>query len=411
VIISKENRSFDEYFGRFPGANGATTATKHDGTVVPLAKTPDPTPNDVQHDLGAFRIAYDNGKNDGFDLEQGAYSSTGQAIALSQMSQGQIPNYWSYASKYGLGDDVFSDWKGVSFGNNLFLMAGQSGQFEASQNFEYPTQIPLGPGGQNLTQWWGCDDPTGTKVSMATYPAGTSAPGLFPCFGFQGMPNVLAQNSVTWKVYSDPTKGENVHNGADALSPIRNDPTMWANVVSTTKFQTDATSGNLPSVSWVISPQSEHVPFTACAGMNQTTSYVNAIMNGPQWSSTAIFVIWDEWGGFYDHVPPPQIDSVSYGFRVPFLVISPWSRVGSGSMGGYISHNLSSQSSILKFISDNWSVPYVTPHVADASISDLMDYFDFSGPTGPKGKLKLAQKTCPTLSPALQRLAATEDPD
>jgi len=92
VIISKENRSFDEYFGQFPGANGATTGLMHDGTVVPLAKTPDPMPNDIKHDTNAFNTAYDKSKNDGFDPEGGAYSSTGQPLALSQMSQGQTPN-------------------------------------------------------------------------------------------------------------------------------------------------------------------------------------------------------------------------------------------------------------------------------------------------------------------------------
>jgi len=92
-------------------------------------------------------------------------------------------------------------------------------------------------------------------------------------------------------------------------------------------------------------------------------------------------------------------------------VISPWVRVGSGSNGGYISHDFSSQSSILKFVSDNWSLPYITPHVADPTLSDLMDYFDFTGPRPPKLPLLLGPMTCPTLSPAQHRLADTEDPD
>ena len=245
---------------------------------------------------------------------------------------------------------------------------------------------------------------------MRPFSGGTGS-RLFPCFQFQGMPNLLSQNGLTWRVYSDATKGENVHNVTDALSPIRNDASLWANVVPLSQFSTDAATGNLPNVSWVISANSEHAPKSACAGMNQTTSYLNSLMTGPSWSSTAAFIFWDEWGGFYDHVVPPQIDAISYGFRVRLLVISPWVRVGSGSNGGYISHDFSSQSSILKFVSDNWSLPYITPHVADPTLSDLMDYFDFTGPRPPKLPLLLGPMTCPTLSPAQHRLADTEDPD
>jgi phospholipase C len=411
VIISKENRSFDEYFGKFPGADGATTAMKHDGTVVPLAQTPDPMPNDIGHDNQMFNIAYDGGKNDGFDQEQGAYSDTGQPLALSQMSESQIPNYWKYASRYGLGDAVFSDWKGVSFGNNLFLMAGQSGEFEASQNNRFAWDIPHPPSGPNLHTWWGCDDPAGSYVTMRNFNNGNKST-MFPCWNYEGMPNILADNGVSWKIYSDRGATANIHNAADALTPIRYNSSLWENIVPLSNFRSDAIQGNLPSVSWVVASQSEHAPFTSCDGMNQSTAELDAIMKGPEWKSTAVFIVWDEWGGFYDHVPPPQVDSISYGFRVPFLAISPWVRFGSTKGGGYISHNFSSQSSILKFISDNWDVPYVTPHVADPTLSDLMDYFDFTHADPPKPqRMLLGPMTCPTLSAAQRRLAATEDPD
>jgi phospholipase C len=130
-------------------------------------------------------------------------------------------------------------------------------------------------------------------------------------------------------------------------------------------------------------------------------------MSGPEWSSTAIVVYWDEWGGFYDHVPPPQVDNVSFGFRVPLIVISPWTKRGPGSDGGSISSMFYSQSSILKLVEDNWALPSLDPR--DAGSNDMMDFFDFS--QVPKDPLILSQRTCSRLTKAEQLLLASEDPD
>ena len=119
VIILKENRSFDQYFGAFPGADGATTGVEHDGTVVPLTPPSEPLPNDLGHSATQFAIAYDGGKMDGFDLEDGAFSQTGDNLAYTEMTQSQIPNYWAYAERYALGDHMFTDFHGASFGNNV----------------------------------------------------------------------------------------------------------------------------------------------------------------------------------------------------------------------------------------------------------------------------------------------------
>jgi phospholipase C len=412
VIISKENRSFDHYFGKLPGVDGAKQATKSDGSIVPLAVAKDPLgpPGDIDHNYAAFQTAYNGGLMNGFDLQGRAYANDGYPNALSQMTQSQIPNYWAYAKKYGIGDRNFSDWHGVSFGNNLFLFAGQSGQFEASQDNRFAFDFPHGPAGENLKDWWGCDNPEGSTVKMQNYFTGVKSP-MFPCFDYEGMPNMLSDNGLSWNVYSDEASNSNVHNAADALTPIRNDPTQWANVVDFSQFRQDAATGNLPAVSWVISVQSEHPPLTACMGENEVTDQLNALMQGPDWNSTAVFIVWDEWGGFYDHVPPPQIDPISYGIRVPMLVISPWTRVGSLAQGGYVSHKMSSQSSILKFVSDNWGLPYITPHVADPQLGNMMNYFDFTGPTPPKGPLIRSQHQCNALTPELQRIVETQDPD
>jgi phospholipase C len=406
VIILKENRSFDEYFGKFPGANGATQGTMSNGQVVQLGQTPDPMPNDIGHAPEDWKRAYDGGKMDGFDKETGAFSSTGADLAYSQMSQSQIPNYWRYAQAYVLGDNMFAPWKGGSFPNNVFSVAAQTGQYDPSLGGRWMyASVPKSPTVSPLFQW-GCDSPKDTLETMIDAQGTKST--MFPCYGFQALPNILASNGVSWRYYGDAADGRVfTHNGLDAISPVRNDPNLWSNVVSDATFTTDATAGALPAVSWVTGRQLEHPLNTACAGENETVKYVNAIMNGPDWSSTAIFIYWDEWGGFYDHVRPPQADGVSYGFRVPLLIISPFARAGSSASGGSIIHTFYSHLSPLKFIEDNWGMPSLTPK--DAAANDMMDAFDFSA--APRPKLILHQRTCPKLTAAQHALVAAENPD
>jgi phospholipase C len=404
VVIFKENRSFDEYFGRFPGANGATTAKRHDGTVVSLAETPDSLPNDVGHGPDAFRLAYDGGKMDRFDLERGAYSSTGRPLALSQMYQRDIPNYWAYASRYAIADRFFASWKGASFTNNLYEIAAQAGIYDPTLNGRSVYKIPTSPSQQPLRHW-GCDSPADTLVQMIN-PTTRTLSSMFPCFNFPALPNRLANNGISWHFYNT-TGVQTVHNALDALKPVRYNAQLWSQVVPTSRFFTDIANNTLPSVSWIVDRQLEHPPASTCRGENETVTYVNAIMNSPAWSSTAIFVVWDEWGGFYDHVAPPQIDGISYGFRVPLIAISPYTKAGSSPNGGSISSTMYSHESILKFIEDNWGLPSMTP--ADARANDMMDMFNFSRTPNPR--LVLPMRTCPSLTAAQKQLLRTRDPD
>ena len=406
VIILKENRSFDEYFGKFPGANGATQGTMSNGQVVQLGQTPDPMPNDIGHTPEDWKRAYDGGKMDGFDKETGAFSSTGANLAYSQMSQSQIPSYWAYAQTYALGDNMFAPWKGGSFPNNVFSVAAQSGQYDSSLGGRWMyASVPRSPTVKPLYAW-GCDSPADTLETMID--ASGVKSGTYPCFGFRALPNILAQNGVSWKYYGDAADGRVfTHNGLDAIGPVRNDPSLWSNVVSDTTFTTDASSGNLPAVSWVTGRQLEHPLNTACAGENETVKLVNAVMNGPDWSSTAIFIYWDEWGGFYDHVAPPQADGVSYGFRVPLLIISPYTKAGSSANGGSIIHTFYTHLSPLKFIEDNWGLPSLTPK--DAAANDMMDAFDLTAPQRPA--LIRHQRTCSRLTAAQRAEVAAESPD
>jgi len=403
VIILKENRSFDEYFGAFPGADGATQGTMSNGDVVDLTPTPDPLPNDIAHGTDAFNLAYDNGKNDAFDLEAGAFSQQGANLAYTQMTPSQIPNYWAYAGRYAIGDQMFSDFKGASFGNNMYGVAAQAGRYDATTGYRSvygnpPVHTPSQP-------VWGCDLPPDSDVEMAD-PGGILSLA-FPCFHFAALPSILSQHGVSWTYYADSGTGSFAHNSLDAISSVRYDPSLWSNVKPFSQFTSDAVAGTLPSVSWVLGKNLEHAPSTACAGEDETVTLVNAVMSGPEWSSTAIVVYWDEWGGFYDHVPPPQVDNLSFGFRVPLIVISPWTKRGAGTDGGSISSTFYSQSSILKLVEDNWALPSLDPR--DAGSNDMMDFFDFS--QVPKDPLILAQRTCQRMTKAEQRLLASEDPD
>jgi phospholipase C len=401
VIILKENRSYDEYFGQFPNANGATQGTMSTGQVVDMTTnpTPDPMPNDINHGRGEFLLDYDNGANDAFDKAHGAFSTGGYNLAYSQMSESQIPNYWQYARTFGLADNMFSDYGGTSFGNNLFLLAAQSGRYDPSLSYRGVYTNPKPPQGQKLNRWWGCDDPIGTTV--ATLGAdGKKSTNVFPCFTFPSLPDELNTYGISWKEYADIGGFANAHNVADAFSSIRYG-SSWANDVPLSSFVTDAASGNLPAVSWVASAATEHPPQTACAGENETVTDINAIMSGPAWSSTVIFVVWDEWGGFYDHVPPLRVDNYSYGFRVPLLIISPWVQYGPGSNGGYVTDTFLSHASILKFIEDNWTIPPLNDR--DANSNDIMDAFNFG--QVPKSTLTLTTRKCAKLTPRQRELA------
>jgi phospholipase C len=121
-------------------------------------------------------------------------------------------------------------------------------------------------------------------------------------------------------------------------------------IQSTSNFYAAARKGTLPSVSWIVPnlAESEHAPAVVSDGMSYVTTLINAVMRGPDWGSTAIFVTWDDWGGFYDHVRPPSVDRNGYGLRVPALVISPYARQG------YIDHQTLSFDACNKFIEDDF---------------------------------------------------------
>ncbi len=442
VFILKENRSFDEYFGALsssnPGINGATSVRKQNGTVVrPLPQTPDPLPNDISHSSGAFRKACDADssgvcRNDAFDEVRGAYSSSGKPLALSQMQPSSIPHYTSYAATYGIGDDMFASWRGASFANNLYEFTGQAGRYDTASGCVPNTAVANTwachtngrsvsglphprPGSGGLDHHWGCDDPAGTLAQLLN-PATGATSTMYPCYRFKSLPDQLTAAGVSWKSYASSISG--FHEALDAIHSIRNAPNEWAKVQPEGQFPKDIAGGKLPAVSWVVPRWTDHAPQPACSGENETVRLVNAVMKSSYWSSTAIVITWDEWGGFYDHVKPPRWhgnanERISYGFRVPLLVISPFVKSGNlawnGHHGGYVDHTFYSDASLLKFVEKAFNVPKLGTDDADSTTgSNLMNFFDFARS---KPKLILPTRTCPKITAAQWSLINEEDPD
>jgi phospholipase C len=179
---------------------------------------------------------------------------------------------------------------------------------------------------------------------------------------------------------------------------IRNTQVWTTNVVPESRFATDALNGNLPNVSWIVSgPTSEHPPDSSCVGENWTVQQINAIMQGANWNSTAIFLTWDDFGGFYDHVPPPKVDNFGFGPRVPLLIISPFAKQG------FVSHTQYEFSSLLKFAERRFNLPPLTAR--DTEANDMTDAFDFG--QSPRPPMILDTRQC-RASPGTPSITSVE---
>src|SRR5262249_48311307 len=381
VFLVKENRTFDNYFGTFPGADGATEGMIHTGEIIPLSRQPDKLTHDIDHSFQGAVRAINGGAMNQFDLISGGADLSG----YSQYLEEDIPNYWAYARHFTLADAMFSSLTGPSFPNHLYTVAaGSNGAINNPSN-----------GGI-----WGCDSPAGTTVEVMDDQGHiTRVP---PCFEFTTLVDRLEEAGISWKYYA-PGIGQSgfIWSALDAVSQIRYSPLWDEKVVSDTQFVTDASSGELPAVSWLVigSGKSDHPPASACIGENWTVDQINAVMQGPLWRSTAIFLTWDDFGGFYDHVPPRPLDGFGLGPRVPLVIISPYANPG------HISHTEYEFSSILKFIETRFGLAPLT--LRDCLANDVLDSFNFH--QRPLRPLVLQTRQCPGAADAPTREA--EDPD
>ena len=357
-----ENRSFDNLFGRFPGVNGTTVGVKW-GKETPLIRCPDWLPGDLPHDYAAALNCLNGGKLDGF--AGGVY---GDPWSYSQFQEQQLPNYWFWGKEYALSDNFYASVLGPSYPNHFFFIAGQSGGV-----IDNPENIEVRVDGEMKFKSWGCDA-FGEDVFVLVKDAEGNLAKHDTCFRFKTVGEQLTDIGVDWRYYSaTPGQVGYFWNAFNGVSDVFHSD-LWhehaANPVD--RLIDDIEANELPAVTWV-TPQfalSDHPPASSSFAHNWVSDVVNAVMKSDMWEHTAIFVTWDEWGGFYDSVMPPVVDGLRLGFRVPLLTISPYAR------RGLIDDEMGEFSSPLRFISDNWGLDPLTPRIANTH--NFEHVFDFS---------------------------------
>jgi phospholipase C len=390
VFIVKENRTFDHLFGTFPGADGATEGATCDGTVVPLGPAQDDSPG-AAHGFLAGLVSINGGAMNCFDQIDGGKKLEGYI----QYRADQIPNYWRYAEEFTLGDRFFSSTYGPTFIEHMFVVAAQTDRYVDNQ------RPPLGQAGTDGIPGGYCEDETETIFSFPRFTeeeeakvfrledegrvdeVGATFIERWPCHDVRTLPDLLEHAGVDWRYY---TTDSPYYQALKAIPHVRFGP-MWAKVPEEATFIPDVRAERLPAVSWVIppTPESDHPDLgKLCPGENWTVRTINAIMRSPAWDSTAIFLTWDDFGGYYDHVPPPHVDIYGMGPRVPLLVISPYAQRGS------VFSETSEFSSVLRFIEKLHGLPALTSR--DRTANDLLGAFDFSQP--PRDPLILRERDC-----------------
>jgi len=380
VFLIKENRTFDNLFATFPGANGQTWGMDH-GTRRPLTRGPDQLPVDIEHCYECSLEAYDGGKMDGFNRD-----AASNRFAYSRLYPDQLPNYWHWAKQNVLADRFFSSAQGPSYPNHLYAIAATSGG--AHDNPVQDRRLLAARHKLGFWKAWGCDSVAGAYVEVEDSDGGTS--NVRPCFDFLTEGDLLSRKDIPWSFYSaTPMQNGYLWSAYSSIDRYRNDPERWQqHVFPVDNIVSDIRNQRLAPVTW-ITPRfevSEHPEYSMCNGENWSTKVIDAIMNSPMWKSTAIFVTWDDYGGFYDHVPPPQVDGFGFGLRVPLLVISPYAKPG------YVDDHVGDFSSVLRFIEDNWSLTQLSKR--DAGANDLSYDFDWNQSPRPPDPLPL-RTDCP----------------
>jgi phospholipase C len=368
VLVIQENRTFNNFFATFPGATGTTVGKESvNGSTqtINLKETPLLDKKNLKHAYSGFLKAYDGGKMDGFNLVEFPGSGKPEKAAPYQyVNPSDIAPYWSLAETYALANAAFTTQGSESFPAHQDLIRGGtaiSATESLIDNLPYANQA------------WGCDSPPGSKTNIITTALKVKTRGgPFPCsddFPSKGVKYVTlrdlfdsASPAISWRYYTPAIgNGGGIWSAFDVIYPVRNGPEWASNVISPqTTILSDISNGQLAQMSWVVpdDADSDHPGNGSDTGPSWVASIVNAIGESQYWNSTAIVIVWDDWGGFYDPVAPPlpRDNQGGPGFRVPMLVVSAYSRVGQGSQGGYISNEVYSFGSIIRFVEDTFNL-------------------------------------------------------
>ncbi len=415
VIIMQENRSFDSYFGTYPGADGIPMQNGVPSVCVPNAQTngcvkPFHDPNDRNfggpHGQPNATADINGGKMDGFVAEEirtrnatclvvpndpSCSANQGEPDVMGYHDAREIPNYWEYAQQFVLQDKMFEPNASWSLPEHLFMVSEWSAKCSRESDPSScvdALQLPDLPPDFAIAQ-----SPRLTTVKR-------------PDYAWTDLTYLLHKAKVSWAYYvADGTEPDCEDDSATVCTPKRQNagtPGIWnplpwfdtvhqdgelGNIQQLSTFLDAAKNGTLPAVSWITpnGVNSEHPPALVSTGQAYVTSLINAIMQGPDWNSTAIFLTWDDWGGFYDDVVPVTVDENGYGLRVPGLVISPYAKKG------FIDHQTLSFDAYSKLIEDLFlsgqrldpktdGRPDPRPTVREAvpQLGDLLADFDFS---------------------------------
>ena len=367
VIIFQENRTPDNLFQGLPGADIADTAVDSAGETVPLHETSLKVPWDLGHGHGSFLRDYDNGKMDGFDR---GFKPQYHLRPFAYAPRAEVQPYYDMARQYVFGDRMFESNQGPSFPAHLYIVTGTAtgpsiAFYRVASNFPGPPAKPRSPG---------CDALPGSTVNTISPADGSAGPTPFPCFDRPALSDFLDNQHVTWRYYQHQM-GAGLWHAFDAIKHVRYGPD-YANVIDPPEtILTDISKGKLAGLSWVMpdSAHSDHAGVASSAeGPSWVAAVVNAVGKSKYWRNTAIFVTWDDWGGWYDHVPPPIINHYELGIRVPLLVISPYAK------RGYVSKVTRKFGSILAFSEEAFGIPKGALKATDRRADDLMDAFDFT---------------------------------
>jgi phospholipase C len=402
VMIMQENRSFDTYFGTYPGANGIPGGVCLHDPFNGGCTAPYHSPQDGNfggpHGQAAVRADINGGKMDGFveQVQEKSKCTTNAANCLPCSSPSasqtncidvmgyhdarEIPNYWNYAQNFTLQDNMYESVASWSLPEHLFLVSGWSATCPTGNPDPMACTSSLDPAG--VAQ----GPRTYTDLTYLLYKAKVS----WRYYIFEGSePDCQSDETLTCAPVKSGPKTQSIWNQLPYFTDVQNDGQV-GNIQSLSNLYTavhETGSCGLPNVSWVVPNQavSEHPPSTVSKGQTYVTTLVNSIMRSPCWNSTAIFLSWDDFGGFYDHVAPPVVDPMGYGIRVPGLVISPYAKKG------FIDHQRLSHDAYLKFIEDAFlnkarlnpatdGRPDSRPNVREEApgLGDLASNFDFT---------------------------------
>lgn len=384
VVIIQENRSFENFFAGYPGANapmigcagGGSGPARDSGSGCPTGDIAVPlhpigfiNSPDLPHSWRPAIHDWNKGKMDGF--YQFGNPRNGKYAAYAYVKRSLVTPYWDMAQQYVLADAMFPTEFGGSFTGHLTLIAGTDNlnAHDDLAEVNFPSAVPDD-----------CDSPPGTRSWKLNAKRRADFDGPFPCFTqFNTMAQALDAAKVSWKIYATKVLDAGMWEPFEAIKYVRYGPDWHTNIIAPQKqILSDPGDGQLASVSWVTPSKldSDHPGNNSTRGPSWVASIVNAIGESPYWKSSAIIVVWDDWGGWYDNAAPPQLDFRGLAIRVPCLIISPYAKQG------YVSHTQYEFGSILKFIEE--AFPGVGPigptseGYTDTRANSLVDSFDFT---------------------------------